>query len=283
MKQTWSSRNLWLKTLFRITVQGQSSGMGCGVQHVHKKPESKNKIRSLRDFFFLLCLRVLLIFMRTSRPLCGCLDWFNLIPSKENSVKLVSTSVANLVQVWCRSNMWPGYVIITRSQIWNFSVDKNVFNMKKRGGGRESWHTLSCEIVLNHKCILNAAMPTLSMWYAYFSLLSGFTFHILSPFGILGTGDLKWLRAETNPSGIQLAPRASELRLLYGCVITEKRRGEKLGGVEKEGTKKRRGKKERIRKRKSRQSWFSVTPPQASSAIFNTQAYVLSNLSRPGF
>lgn len=31
------------------------------------------------------------------------------------------------------------------------------------------------------------------------------------------------------------------------------------------------------------QLWFSVTPPQASCAIFNMQASVLCNLSCPGF
>lgn len=57
-----------------------------------------------------------------------------------------------------------------------------------------------------------------------------------------------------------------------------------MGGVEKERKKKKRRREEkRTRERKSRQSWFSVTPPQACGAIFNTQAYVLSNLSHPGF
>lgn len=64
----------------------------------------------------------------------------------------------------------------------------------------------------------------------------------------------------------------------------EERGREKLGGVEKEKKKKREKKKnKRTRERKSRQPWFAVTPPQASCAIFNTQAYVLSNLSCPGF
>jgi len=48
----------------------------------------------------------------------------------------------------------------------------------------------------------------------------------------------------------------------------------KLGGVKKE---KKKGKKKRDRK--NRQLWFAVTHPQASCAIFNTQAHVLSNLS----
>ena len=97
---------------------------------------------------------------------------------------------------------------------------------------------------------------------------------------------------ERNLREIQLAPGASpsELQLLYRCVVqrTERERErereggrEELGGVEKE--KQREEKKKRTRERKSRQAWFAVTPPQASCAIFNTQTYVLSNLSRPGF
>lgn len=167
-------------------------------------------------------------------------------------------------------------------QIWKFSEDKTVVNIYGWGEGGCSWHALSCEIVLNQKYIFNAATPTHSMWYAYFSLLSGFTFHTLSSLGILGTGDLKWLRAERNLRGIQLAPCSSELRFLYGCVITEKRTGG-IGRCWERGEEKKRREEKRTRERKSRQSWFSVTPPQASSAIFNTQAYVLSNLSRPGF
>ena len=118
-----------------------------------------------------------------------------------------------------------------------------------------------------------------------FSPLSGFTFHTLSSLGVLGTGDLKWLRAGMNLREIQLALCVLRLQS-YSCFIAawcreEKERGrEKLGGVEKE---KKRGRKKRTRERKSRQPWFSVTPPQASCAIFNTQAYVLSNLSCPGF
>lgn len=64
--------------------------------------------------------------------------------------------------------------------------------------------------------------------------------------------------------------------------------GEKEGRnwevLRKRGREKRRreGKKEQERERAGSPGFF-VTPPQASSAIFNTQAYVLSNLSRPGF
>lgn len=60
-----------------------------------------------------------------------------------------------------------------------------------------------------------------------FSLLSGFTFHTLSSLGVLGTGDLKWLRAERNLREIQLAPCASpsELQLLYSCVVQRRERG----------------------------------------------------------
>lgn len=54
--------------------------------------------------------------------------------------------------------------------------------------------------------------------------------------------------------------------------------------LRKRGSKKKRRREEkRTRERESRQSWFSVTPPRAAGAIFNTQAYVLSNLSHPGF
>lgn len=65
----------------------------------------------------------------------------------------------------------------------------------------------------------------------------------------------------------------------YSRLIAEWRRERKLVvGVEKE-EKEGGKKKKRTRERKHRQPWFAVTPPQASCAIFNTQAYVLSNLS----
>lgn len=118
-----------------------------------------------------------------------------------------------------------------------------------------------------------------------FSPLSGFTFHTLSSLGVLGTGDLKWLRAERNLREIQLTLCASpsELQLLYSCVVQRRERERKRRNWEVLRKRKKRGRKKNKRERKSRQPWFSVTPPQASCAIFNTQAYVLSNLSCPGF
>lgn len=191
--------------------------------------------------------------MRTSRSLCGYLDSSDLIPSKE---RLVSTSLANLVQVWCQSNMWPGYVISARSCCKSGSSPRTKMGLTYRDeegwGGTESWHVASCEIVLNHKYILNAATPTHSMWYAYFSPLSGFTFHTLRSLGILGTADSRWLRAERHWGGIQLAC-APQLQLLYGCVITEKRRGE-IGRCWERGEGKKGGGRRKKNKREKEQA-----------------------------
>lgn len=73
------------------------------------------------------------------------------------------------------------------------------------------------------------------------------------------------------------------LRSLYGPRAYGEKGRRNSEVLRKRGRKKGGGREKRTRERKSRQSWFSVTPPQASAAIFNTQAYVLSNLSRPGF
>lgn len=122
------------------------------------------------------------------------------------------------------------------------------------------------------------------MWYAYFPPLSGFTFHTLSSLGVLGTADSKWFRAERNLREIQLALCASPLELQ---LLSWRRDAERRKGWEERSwevlRKRGRGRKKRTRERKSRQPWFSVTPPQASCAIFNTQAYVLPYLSCPGF
>lgn len=206
------------------------------------------------------------------------LDWLDLIPSKGNSIKLVSTSVANLVQVRCRSNMWPGYVITTRSCCKSGSSLRTklcVLGVDGGGSKRESWHQLSCEIVFNRRYNLNAATPTHSMWYAYFSRLSGFTFHTLSSLGILGSADLKWLRAERNLSGIQLAPCAPELRFLYGCVIREKRTGD-IGRCWERGKEEKKGggrKREQGRERAGSPGFLSLPLRHA----------VLSLTHRPAF
>lgn len=82
-----------------------------------------------------------------------------------------------------------------------------------------------------------------------FSSLSGFTFHTRSSLGVLGTGDLKWLRAESNLREIQLplCSSPSELQLLYGCVVQRERRERKRENcVEKE---RKEGEKKRTRER----------------------------------
>lgn len=87
--------------------------------------------------------------------------------------------------------------------------------------------------------------------------------------------------------------RSVVLRLQsYSCFIAvwcreknEREERKHLGGVEKERERGGDGDGDGwgTRDRKSRQPWFAVTPPQASCAIFNTQAHVLSNLSCPAF
>lgn len=113
-----------------------------------------------------------------------------------------------------------------------------------------------------------------------FSLQSGFTLHILGTLSVLGTRDSKRLRAEILKD-IQLERLAlpSELQLPYKLCAEERgarRRRGQLGGAKKD----RRRKRER---EKTKQLWFAVTRPQASYAFFNTQAHVLSNLSRCTF
>lgn len=174
-------------------------------------------------------------------------------------------------------------------QVWNhldagLSEDKTCFIFKDREKW-ESWQRLQ-------NCVKSPAH--LSMWTQPRRLtpcdmlifpLSGFTFHTLSSLGVLGTGDLKWLRAERNLREIQLTLCASlsELQLLYSCVMQWNRKREEERNWEVLRKRGKRRERKRTRERKSRQPWFSVTPPQASCAIFNTQAYVLSNLSCPGF
>lgn len=67
----------------------------------------------------------------------------------------------------------------------------------------------------------------------------------------------------------------SQLQLLHSCVVS---RGEGVGdgGDNWEVLKKKKG--IRKKERKHKQLWFAVTHPQASCAIFNTQARVLFNL-----
>lgn len=122
-----------------------------------------------------------------------------------------------------------------------------------------------CKIVSNHQHICRCECSHANSLHVIclFSPLSGFTFHTLSSLGVLGTGDLKWLRAERNLREIQLTLCASpsELQLLYSCVVREKRKREeeeKLGGVEKE--KKKREKKEQEREKEQAALVFCHTP-----------------------
>lgn len=122
-------------------------------------------------------------------------------------------------------------------QVWNhldagLSEDKTCFIFKDREKW-EYWQRLQ-------NCVKSPAH--LSMWTQPRRLtpcdmlifpLSGFTFHTLSSLGVLGTGDLKWLRAERDLREIQLTLCASpsELQLLYSCVMqrTERERKREIG------------------------------------------------------
>lgn len=202
--------------------------------------------------------------------------------------------------------MWPHYVIKLKTRSWEYRLVPQVWNYLDAGlfedkmcfiflwvnfflffkKKKESWQWLrNCVESPNTFVDVNAATPTHSMWYArsppakwlYFShsKLTRRPWH--RRFGAVQSGG----ESESDPA------RSVCFRLWsYSCFHSSvMQRGEKGWGQRNwEVFRKREGKKEkRTRERKSRQPWFSVTPPQASCAIFNTQAHVLPNLSRPGF
>ncbi len=121
------------------------------------------------------------------------------------------------LQVW--SHLDTGFVVSLRTKCVYFSRQKT-WNL---GSG--------CKIVSNHQHICRCECSHANSLHVIclFSLLSGFTFHTLSSLGVLGTGDLKWLRAERNLREIQLTLCASpsELQLLYSCVVQRRERERK--------------------------------------------------------
>lgn len=134
-------------SIFPLKSHSQSCRMGCGrfilatsITSTKQRKEmtlrlvTQNKRSLSEGWLFTGCLRVLLLLVRTSRTLCGYLDSSDLIQSKE---RLVSTSLANLVQVWCRSNMWPGYVISARSCCKSASFPRTKMGLTYRDGGRD--------------------------------------------------------------------------------------------------------------------------------------------------
>lgn len=151
-------------------------------------------------------------------------------------------------------------------QVWNY-LDAGLFEdkmclifyeWKKRK--KEGNLGRGCEIVSNHQHICRCECSHANSLHVIclFSPLSGFTFHTLSSLGVLGTGDLKWFRAERNLREIQLALCASplELQLLYSSVMQRREgdrkreigrcweRGKKKGGEEKKKKKNKREKEQ---------------------------------------
>lgn len=87
-----------------------------------------------------------------------------------------------------------------------------------------------------------------------FSPVSGFTFHTLSSLCVLGTGDLKWLRAERNLREIQLV--SFSVSFAFGATVASLLRGAERRRREEERNwevlrtrKKREEKKEQERER----------------------------------
>lgn len=109
-----------------------------------------------------------------------------------------------------------------------------------------------CKIVSNHQHICRCECSHANSLHVIclFSSLSGFTFHTLSSLGVLGTGDLKWLRAESNLREIQLP---LQLQLLYGCVVQRERRERKRENWEVL-RKRERGRKKKKNKREKEQA-----------------------------
>lgn len=210
--------------------------------------------------------------------------------------------IANLVQVWWKLPVINHVITLCNHikdkvmgidlslQVWNYLDTGFVVSLRTKCVyflRQKTWNLgRGCKIVSNHQHICRCECSHANSLHVIclFSLLSGFTFHTLSSLGVLGTGDLKWLRAERNLREIQLTLCASpsELQLLYSCVV-QRREWERKREIGRCWEREKKEGEKRTRERKSRQPWFSVTPPQASCAIFNTQAYVLSNLSCPGF
>lgn len=129
--------------------------------------------------------------------------------------------------IWCRcdesylwSTMWPRYVVTLKARsrerihcckfgtslvassqwVWG----QNVFIFLRQ----RTWNLgRGCKIVSHHQHICRCECSHANSLHVIclFSPLSGFTFHTLSSLGVLGTGDLKWLRAERNLREIQLS------------------------------------------------------------------------------
>lgn len=235
---------------------------------------------------------------------CSLSTVLNFSPETKGSVfhttLLASFSILNKGLILCRcdnsyewSAMCPRYAIIFErgSRITNVARNAGWFmNVgTKKGPKTEELGTEFLKIVSNRRHVRGCERGHANSLHVIclFSSLSGFTFHTLGSLCVLGTRDLKWLRAERNLREIQLALLYFAFRAtvaLWLCGAEKRMRGRR-GRIGRcwEREKRRWWWWRGARDRKSRQPWFAVTPPQASCAIFNTQAHVLSNLSCPPF